>query len=82
MSVSNFGFYEGMRLTHFKLYPLVIKDTMQRFFSMKSCRSRGSLSQLKAEYNRRGVSMDVSTSFNHVWDFIEVLPLMFFMFSK
>ena len=46
---------------------------MVRFFSMKSCRSRGSLSQLKAEFNRRNVSMDVNESFNHVWDFIQVL---------
>ena len=39
---------------------------------MTSSRSRGTLSQLKAEFNRRNVSTDINTSFNHVWDFLQV----------
>ena len=45
---------------------------MNRFFKMDSCRDRGTLSQLKAEFNRRSVSTRVSDTFGHCWDFIEV----------
>lgn len=45
---------------------------MNSFFDMKSCRSRGTLSQLKAEFDRKNVSTSVSDCFNHVSDFIEV----------
>ena len=45
---------------------------MKAFFDMKSSRCRGTLSQLKAEFNRRNVSLKVSDCFSHAWDFIEV----------
>ena len=45
---------------------------MARFFDMKSSRSFGTLSQMKAEFNRRNVTTRVSESFNHSWDFVQV----------
>lgn len=49
-----------------------IQDTFKAFFDMKSCRSRGTLTQMKAEFNRRNVGMNINECFNHAWDFIEV----------
>ena len=45
---------------------------MNVYFSGKSIRSKGTLSYLKAAFQRKNVSTSVKDSFNHVWEFVKV----------
>ena len=49
---------------------------MKRFFDVKSSRDRGTLWQLKAEFNRRSVSTKVTECYSHVWEFIQVCKVL------
>ena len=46
---------------------------MNTLFSQKSEAARGTLYQLKAYFNHRGLKKEVKDNFQHAWDMIEVL---------
>lgn len=46
---------------------------MNRFFDMKSAKCKGTLSQVKASFNRRNLSKSVKDCYNHAWEFFQVV---------
>lgn len=50
---------------------LLLQDTFNELFKNASIRSRGTLAQLKADFNRKNVSCSVKDCYNHAWEFVQ-----------
>ncbi|XP_014667906.1 PREDICTED: uncharacterized protein LOC106809356 [Priapulus caudatus] len=50
---------------------LLLQDSNNRFFVGASIADRGTISQLKSDFNHRALRKDVMSNFQHVWDMYE-----------